>query len=92
MVARAPCRTTSAPLAHTQEARAARAATLTDVGAHGCARVYGDDHAVLEDEAERGGAVARLDHLHHLALKLVHLCVCVCACVCVCVCVCACVC
>lgn len=46
---------------------------LTDIAAHGGTRVDGDDDAMLKDEAQSGGAVARLDHLNHLALKLVHL-------------------
>ena len=42
-----------------------------DVGALRRARVHRDDHAVLEDETEGGGAVVGLDVVHHLALELV---------------------
>ena len=42
-----------------------------DVRALRRARVHRDDHAVLEDETEGGGAVVGLDVVHHLALELV---------------------
>lgn len=60
---------------HRQAGRRAggRAVGRTDVGALRGARVHGDDHAALEDEAQRGGAVVGLHVLHHLALERVQL-------------------